>query len=139
MKVVITSSVASVPAVVDRIMAEARDKGYGDSTIGAVRLALDEAIANAIRHGNRADASKNVSIDYSVGDDALRVAVLDEGSGFDPTGVPDPRVNENLLRTSGRGLLLMRSYMDQVYYNDQGNCVVLVKRKDMSPARMDAS
>ena len=132
MKVAIASRLTSVREVVDRIMTDAREKGYSDSVLGSVRLALDEAIANAIRHGNRENESKKVTVDYSVGDDALRVAVIDEGSGFDPSGVPDPRANEKLLRTSGRGLLLMRSCMDQVYHNDQGNCVVLVKRNSVS-------
>jgi len=119
----------------DRIVAEAATKGYEQETLFALRLSLEEAFTNAIRHGNRGDRRKKVSVRYRVGPERIDVYVSDEGAGFDPKAVPDPTHPENLSRPSGRGILLMRAYMTEVEYNKKGNTVHLVMVRDHRQGR----
>ena len=93
-----------------------------------VIVALDEAIVNAIKHGNGYNESKHVTIVAEVTKDRARFEITDEGAGFRVQDVPDPCAPENLLRTSGRGILLIRSIMDEVTYNERGNSLIMVKR-----------
>ena len=104
-------------------------QGYGQDDIFAVHLALEEAFQNAVRHGNRMNPAKKVVIDYAVDREQVEIRMTDEGAGFDPRSVPDPRVGDNLYRPTGRGLLLIRSYMHIVEYNEQGNSLRMVRRK----------
>ena len=94
----------------------------------SIRLALEEALVNAIKHGNQSDPAKKVRISYRLLADRFEVAISDEGTGFNPEDVPDPTVFENLERPCGRGLMLMRHYMSEVRYNDRGNAVTMSKR-----------
>jgi serine/threonine-protein kinase RsbW len=103
--------------------------GYSQDDIFAVHLALEEAFQNAVKHGNRMNPAKKVMIDYAVDPEKVEVRMTDEGAGFDPRSVPDPRVGENIYRPAGRGLLLIRSYMHSVEYNEQGNSLWMVRRK----------
>jgi len=93
--------------------------------IFSIRLALEEALINAIKHGNQLDRNKKVNISYRILEDRFEVRINDEGPGFDPSDVPDPTAIENLERPCGRGLMLMRHYMDDVAYNSRGNGVVM--------------
>ena len=102
---------------------------FSEPDLFAIRLAVEEAIVNAIKHGNGSDPAKSVRIDYEVNREQIRVRIEDEGAGFDPEQVPDPTQPEFLERPSGRGLLLMRHYMSEVRFNDRGNSVEMVKRK----------
>lgn len=120
-------------------------------------VALEEALVNAAEHGNlemdsaqrehdRAGyveevrrrrtaepwADRRVHLELALSDQELRLAVRDEGSGFDPNDLPDPKDPANLLKVHGRGILLMRTFMDEVNYNDRGNEVTLVKRRTVS-------
>ena len=79
-------------------------------------LAVTEATTNAIIHANKCDLNKKVKIDVEVVENKLYIRVKDEGKGFDPAKVPDPTEPENLLKDSGRGLYLMRVYMDDLKY-----------------------
>jgi serine/threonine-protein kinase RsbW len=92
-------------------------------------IALSEAIINAIKHGNESDPAKLVRISADVSDDEARFTVEDEGAGFDVRKVPHPRDPDNLLKTSGRGVLLIQSIMDEAHYNDPGNRVTMIKRR----------
>lgn len=103
--------------------------GYCEDNAFAVRLALEEAFYNAVRHGNQMDTDKKVEITLSVGADKVEISMTDTGCGFNPNAVPDCRLGENLYKTEGRGLLLMRSYMDVVEFNEEGNSVHMVKYK----------
>jgi serine/threonine-protein kinase RsbW len=102
--------------------------GYAHMDRVAVRVALTEALANALEHGNRNDPTKRVRCSYRVDAEALVVEVEDEGPGFDPGRVPDPTLPENLERPSGRGLFLMRHYMSWVQILGRGNRLTLCKR-----------
>ena len=93
----------------------------------SIKLALEEALVNAIKHGNQYDRNKKVEVAYSVQGDRFTIHITDEGEGFDPADVPDPTAIENLERPCGRGLMLMNYYMTEVTYNDRGNSVLLSK------------
>ena len=93
-----------------------------------LRTALTEALCNAIAYGNRHDATKVVRVRAEVSADAVRVHVVDEGEGFDPAGVPDPTLPENLEREAGRGLFVLRHVVDHVSFNERGNAVCLTLR-----------
>ena len=94
------------------------------------RVGLTEALANAMLYGNAHDPSKRVRVEVTLTRDANRARVTDQGGGFDPCAVPDPTCPENILKSGGRGLFLMRQLLDEVLYNDQGNQVTLVLRLD---------
>jgi len=95
--------------------------------IFSIKLALEEALINAIKHGNQLDLTKKVRVLYRVAPGVFEVRVVDEGIGFDPGDVPDPTAVENLERPCGRGLMLMRHYMTEVCYSSSGNCVAMTK------------
>ena len=93
----------------------------------AIKLALEEAITNAIRHGNRNDPTKHITVRYRVTPDEAVIWLSDEGRGFNPEVVPDPTLDENLNKPNGRGIMLMRAYMDEVSFGECGSQVRLVK------------
>lgn len=104
--------------------------GYGREALFAVRLALEEALVNAIRHGNRHVPGGQVDFRWSVDGDEARFEVRDQGDGFDPDAVPDPTHDDNLEIPSGRGIMLMRAYMTSVEYLPPGNRLRIVYRRD---------
>ena len=95
-----------------------------------VVIAVSEAVNNAIFHGNGGDESKLVRILFNRKNDTLRISVVDQGTGFDLEAVPDPLAEENLLKPSGRGILMMKSMMDDVehVFTENGTEVILSKR-----------
>ena len=93
-----------------------------------LRTALAEALANAIIYGNRQDPARLVHVRVQLGRDAVRIEVSDDGTGFDPSTVPDPTVPENLEREDGRGLFVLRHLVDHVTFNERGNCICLTLR-----------
>jgi len=101
--------------------------GASEKDVFSVRLALEEALVNAIKHGNQMDRAKRVFIAFRVQPGRFDVQITDEGPGFDPLDVPDPTAVENLERPCGRGLMLMRHYMTEVNYSERGNSVVMCK------------
>ncbi|MFH1747828.1 MAG: ATP-binding protein [Planctomycetota bacterium] len=112
-----------------RIMKELLRCGYDADTIFGVKLALEEALANAVRHGNQCDSAKEIIIRYHVNPARVVIMVRDQGCGFSPGSVPDPTAEENIERPSGRGIMLMQSYMTKVRFNKRGNEVWLLKEK----------
>lgn len=128
--VVVASIPSAIGGVCKQILSELEPENFSEEDVFSVHLALQEAFLNAIRHGNKMDPEKEVRIDYSVGLDKVEIFMTDEGDGFDPQAVPDPRYGENLYKIKGRGLLLMRSYMDAVEFNERGNRVRMVRYKN---------
>jgi serine/threonine-protein kinase RsbW len=112
---------------VEEIGALLMEHGWPSREIYAVQLAVEEGLANAMRHGNRLDRSKHVRVACHLNGERIQVEIADEGPGFKPNTVPDPTLDENLERPGGRGLLLMRSYMTRVEYNAAGNAVTMEK------------
>ena len=100
---------------------------FTDHDIFAIRLAVEEALVNAIKHGNQMDRAKTVRVAYHIDPDRFEVEIADQGPGFEPDEVPDPTAPENLERPCGRGLLLMRHYMTEVNYHDRGRAVRMSK------------
>lgn len=94
-----------------------------------LRVALSEALANAIVYGNGLDPSKTVDVRVSVQTAALSVEVRDQGDGFDPTTIPDPTLPERLELPDGRGLFLIRQLVDDVFFNDRGNSICMILRR----------
>ncbi len=111
------------------ILEEVKRRGYGENAAFAVKLALEEALTNAFRHGNKCDPSKKITVRYLVTEERIEIEIYDEGEGFEPADVPDPTLPENIDRPHGRGIMLMRSYLDKVEYRGDGNAVRLVKLK----------
>ena len=108
-----------------------------------ILMAVREAVANAIKHGNKLDMSKNVHVEMDVVADTLAISIRDEGEGFDPAAVGDPLAPENRLKTSGRGIFYMRTFMDDVRFRrhpDGGMEIVLkknlgaIEKKEENPA-----
>lgn len=104
-----------------------KSRGLGDEIAYAVDMAVREAVANAVKHGNKLDDSKNVEIRLSETDEAIEITVRDHGAGFDVKGVPDPTAPEHLLCTNGRGILFMRSFMDDVEWSEAAGGGLIVK------------
>ncbi len=118
----------------ERIINVLESRSYSDHDLFGVRLALEEALVNAIKHGNGMDPDKQVHIDCRFEDDRVRIVIEDEGGGFDVEAVPDPTADENLEKPGGRGIMLMRSFMSTIEYNDSGNRLMLEKvRADSGP------
>jgi serine/threonine-protein kinase RsbW len=125
--VVIPSDPAEARRIQEEIERLLRSRVGNEHDVFSIKLALEEALVNAIKHGNGLDRSKTVHITYHLHPDRFEVRVTDEGPGFDPADVPDPTAVENLERPCGRGLMLMRHYMSEVSYNGRGNCVSMCK------------
>ena len=127
----IPSTNAQAARVQQEIVEAIQQQGcYKREAVFAVRLALDEALVNAVKHGNQNDPNKTIHIDFKIDDQRLIVEVQDEGTGFAPADLPDPTAPENISRPNGRGVMLMRAYMTDVDFNRQGNRVILTKRHD---------
>lgn len=105
--------------------------GFGEDAIHYMSVAVRESVVNAIKHGNKLDALKRVDLVFTIGDKALEVTIHDQGPGFDPTSIPDPLAQENLLKVDGRGIFFMKSFMDEVSYSfppGGGTLVRMLKR-----------
>ncbi|MEO0483648.1 MAG: ATP-binding protein [Planctomycetota bacterium] len=117
----------AIMAIQQQVVDAAESVGFRTTACFAVRLALEEAIVNAFKHGHRnVDPAATVHVEYEVDQGMVKIAVQDQGPGFDPGRVPDPTLDENLELPSGRGLMLMRAYMTEVRHNETGNRVEMV-------------
>jgi len=106
--------------------------GVSDEAAFGIDMAVREAVTNAVLHGNRQDDKKSVEITLKSLPDAVEISVHDEGRGFNPEEVPDPTAQENILKTSGRGIFFMRTFMDEVRWSIRpggGTTVRMVKRR----------
>ncbi len=153
-ELILGSDLEEVSGVVQMVVDQLRRVGQcSEADRMRVGIAIEEALLNAIIHGNlaiqsdlreRADHAferliarrrqqvgyrhRIVRVSYHVSPEEARISICDEGQGFESTGVPDPSLPEHLTRPSGRGILLMRAFLDEVTFNDCGNVVTLVKR-----------
>ena len=107
------STLESVDKAEALVVSEAANAGFDEDTQGQIGMAIRECMVNAVVHGNRYSKNKRVHLDIEKSKDALVVVIGDEGEGFDMNSLPDPLAPENLLRQSGRGLLLIRAFMDE--------------------------
>ncbi len=109
-------------------MDEISAAGFSGTELFGIKLSLEEAFANAIKHGNQFDPEKQVHVDATITPGTLDVAIRDEGAGYCPDCVADPTASCNLEHPGGRGLLLIRAYMDEVLHSDQGREVRMIKK-----------
>lgn len=114
--------------VLDELLERLAELGWSEDDVFAVHLSVEEALVNAIKHGNRFDPGKRVTVGCRLARTWLQIRIADEGEGFDPAEVPDPTAEENLELPSGRGLMLMRSFMTEVRFSERGNAVHMEKR-----------
>jgi serine/threonine-protein kinase RsbW len=128
--VTIPSNTSKGREIQERIIGSLETQEYSPRDVFHVRLALEEAIVNAIKHGNRMDPEKSVHIVWEVDETHVKIAIEDQGEGFDVSDVPDPTDEENLDKPGGRGIMLMRSFMSEVGYNDSGNILTMEKNRD---------
>ncbi|MBW8002409.1 MAG: ATP-binding protein [Planctomycetes bacterium] len=135
----VASNVSVIEVECRWILTQLEANDFSAADIFAVHLALEEAFINAVKHGNNMDGSKVIKIDYSVEAEKIEICLTDEGVGFAPDDVPDPRDEENLYKTGGRGLFLMRAYMDVVEFNESGNRVRMVKHRSKKAKTKSAS
>jgi len=126
----IPSDFAAGRQVQKQILEDVQRHGFAGQTFFAINLALEEALTNAIKHGNRLDPRKKVRIEAKVTAKQAQITVEDEGEGFDRGGVPDPTAVENLEKCSGRGILLIEAYMSRVTWDRGGRRVKMVKVND---------
>lgn len=121
-------------AEVRRIQNEVKDAleaiRYGERDMFHIELALEEALVNAIKHGNQLDPMKVVRVNYVVSEVIFEIRIEDEGTGFDPTDIPDPTLPENWERTCGRGIHLIKNFMTSVEYVGRGNVVTMSKLRN---------
>lgn len=117
--------------ILDYLMKRVEKVGVINPESSNLFIALDEAFVNAVKHGNKFDAEKNIRITAEVSVKEARFTIEDEGEGFDVNSIPDPRDPENLFKASGRGVLIIHNVMDEVRYNERGNRLEMVKRKDI--------
>jgi serine/threonine-protein kinase RsbW len=125
----IESTLASVNKAEQAAVEVAAKSGFDEDESGRISMAVREATVNAVIHGNHYDPAKRVTVSFETTTGALRVIVSDEGQGLDPTTVPDPLAPENLLKQSGRGIFLIRAFMDEISFRalSPGTEITMIK------------
>lgn len=116
-KIKLPSRIESVEEAAATADEFARQRGLGDEAIFAIDLAIRESVANAVKHGNKFDETKDIHITFNDSSRGFEIAVRDHGEGFAIDEIPDPTNPENLLKSDGRGILFMRSFMDEVEWS----------------------
>ena len=111
----------------DDVLARMIDFQYTETDLFSVRVAIEEALANALLHGHQGDKGLEIEVSWKVDGTSVEISVKDQGRGYDPNMVPDPTADENLTLPSGRGVAMMRSFMDEVLINERGNKVTMVR------------
>ena len=125
----ISSRVESIYPLEQRILSVARSLGFTEDDLFCLRLAMDEALVNAIMHGNGGREHKRVYVTVRPCRESVQVSVRDEGKGFDISGLFDPTAEEHVHDTHGRGIFLIRQFMSEVNFNDRGNEIVFTLRR----------
>ena len=128
--IVVASTPSAVVDVFNQIQPGLQANGFSEEDIFAIHLSLEEAFTNAVKHGNKMEPSKAIKVDYSIEPDKIEICMTDEGEGFDPEVIPDPRYGDNLYKPAGRGMLLMRSFMDVLEYSKKGNSLRMIRYKE---------
>ena len=130
LKLTIGSDLSAVREVRDLVLKEVDHFGFDRQSHFAIQLALEEAIINAIKHGNSHDPNKKVEIEFKINAKQLDVWIEDEGPGFKRDAVPDPTLDENIEKCSGRGILLIEAYMSSVKWTREGRRLHMIKKND---------
>lgn len=134
LRFVIHSDFAEARQVQHAIIDQVSRRHYGPDATFAIRLSLEEALINAIKHGNKFDPKKTVRIEASITPKATEIVIEDQGAGFQRACVPDPTSDENIERLHGRGVMLIESYMDEVHWECGGRRVRMIRKNTESRA-----
>lgn len=126
-EIVSDTSIGSSLAI--ELLAAMKERGWSSEDMFRTQLAFEEAVVNAIRHGNRCDPAKKVLVEMDCDESRVMIQITDEGDGFALDQVPDPRQEDLLEVPGGRGVLLINETMNEVSYNDTGNRITMLKRK----------
>ncbi|QEG35253.1 ATP-binding protein [Bythopirellula goksoeyrii] len=129
-KRVLPSTLTAYHDFVQEVLSVLEEFGWSKEILFGVHMALEESISNAVRHGNKHDPDKSVHVEGELSENRFYARICDEGSGYDPTEVPDCCDVENLEIPGGRGLALIKAYMTRVEHCENGKCVVLEKLLD---------
>ena len=124
---IIPSDLVEARRIQGEIESRLKTTAFDPRELFGIKLAIEEALVNAIKHGNRLDPDKNVKIAYEITDTRFQIQIADEGPGYNPDAVPDCQAAENLTRPGGRGLYLIRYYMSEVVVHPPGNAVSMAK------------
>ena len=126
----LASTLDSVSRVEETTLTFALRGGFDEDTASNLAMVTREAAVNAILHGNQYDPAKHVQATFALDAETLTITIADQGAGLNPDTIPDPLAEENLLRSSGRGVFLMRAFMDEVHFRQltPGTEITLVKR-----------
>ncbi len=130
----VPSRLEEVGRAEEAILGRAEHHQFGERERFAIKLALEEALANAIKHGNRFDPGRKVEIRCAIDGEKAEITVGDEGEGFELDAIPDPTRDENLEKPYGRGVMLMQAYMDEVRFEAGGTRVRMVKHRSSARA-----
>lgn len=130
MRFTIPSDFTAGREVQEKILHEITCCGYQGQNLFAIKLSLEEALINAIKHGNKLDPAKQVKVLARVTPKEAEITIEDQGAGFERCCVPDPTLEENLQKCSGRGILLMEAYMNSVEYSKGGRRLRMVKKNE---------
>ena len=125
---IIPNNLPALGRIREKILNEVERCGFSEEDTFRIALALAEALVNAYEHGNRQDPSKWIIVRYRVSCTEATIEIQDEGDGFNPGLVPDPTDDAHLSRESGRGIQLMKAFLDDVQYSPRGNLVRLTQR-----------
>ena len=127
MKIEIENNNHLLKEVSKELISTLKEKEVSEEVIFDVHVGFEEALRNAMIHGNRSHPKKKVKIETEITDEWVMIIVEDEGNGFDLESLPDPTVGENLLKESGRGVYLIKHLMDEVRYEKNGSRVIMKK------------
>jgi len=127
-KITINSNLKNVKSVVTEVIKLLKSKKADESDIFDIRLSLEETLINAIKYGNKLNSKLPVLVDVDCKNNLFSLSIEDQGEGYDYKSIPDPTKEENMFRTSGRGVFLVKHLMDKVEFNKKGNRVTMIKR-----------
>ncbi|MDR1270362.1 MAG: ATP-binding protein [Planctomycetaceae bacterium] len=113
--------------LIEQVMEQVKLIGWSNKEEFAVNMALEEALVNAIQHGNDSDPAKQVRFSCRLNDQRIYVRIEDEGSGFNPNTIPDPTDPEHIMIASGRGVLLIKNFVSRIQWNEKGNVLEFEK------------
>ena len=125
----IPSDTGAGRAVLRELLGQLQAGHWAENDVFDIHLAAEEALVNAIKHGNRYAPDRRVRIRCRLADKLIRIEITDEGDGFDPSKIPNPTDRDRLETPGGRGVMLMKAFMSRVEYNARGNRVVLEKSR----------
>ena len=122
-----SDSTDRVRPLLDEILNTLQTVGWENKLVFGIHLSMEEALVNAIKHGNKYNPDKIVHVRVGISPRLFRAEIADQGDGFDPNALPDPTSPDFLDKPNGRGVLLMRNFMTRIMYNDCGNAVFMEK------------